>query len=342
VIRCSHCDIVVAADAERCPQCLRKSTLVDPGAREAPMESPWDLAPPSGPPSHAGVRFFVLLGAWVVLSPFVWLVFAGYAWLERHHVWLGGVMAAFALTTIPLRVAFERLDEPLDARRTARRYALLMLFAPGSAAAMFVAGAAANRIAGDGAGAVFLAVLFFLVGIFCAPVLVAAVRGRQPWTAVLPVLARNAGIAVLIVAGLGLVVALRAGTSSSRSNTIVIPSRPSFLDDLERLRAVPVHSARVPEADGLHALHLQADAGDVKSTLTRLESEAMEQIAKLRDDATASGHVHLWLPPRFETPEDLPEVRSAERVLGSALADQKTAAGRPIHVTFGFGRLPGR
>jgi hypothetical protein len=336
--RCTQCGIDVAADADRCPQCLRKSTLVDPHAHPEPLASPWDVAPPSGPPSHAGIRFLVFVGAALVLWPLAWLLVSQQAWLEAERLWLGAIMAAFALATIPLRVAFERPREVLDARGALHSYAVMMLIAPALAAGAFAAGALASRITDNFVAALFLAILFGAVAAFCIPVIVGAVRGRQPVASVVPKLLQNAGIAVLFVGGLGLIATLR-GMNHDEPKTIVIPS-PQLLDDLKGNPSIPLHTARVREPDGLFALHLQADGGDVNTTLRRLMAATFDAAKRLESDTSASGTLQLWLPRYLETPEAVGRAREEEQMLSQVLAEKKSGAGKPLRVVIGFGALP--
>jgi hypothetical protein len=148
-------------------------------------------------------------------------------------MWLGAVVAAMGLATLPLRAAFVAPTEPQTARQAARSYALLIAGAMAGAVLFGGAVAASEQLVPDVA-ALGLGLLLFLLLLLCGPVvvgIVTAVRHRRPARPLLVTLARNAGLALLVVGLVAALVALGALRAKPRPAPLTIPVAPSVLLD---------------------------------------------------------------------------------------------------------------
>jgi hypothetical protein len=237
--RCTACKIALDPGADRCPQCLRKSTVV--GADGQPLDTPpLDLGRGGGggggrgraapaSPAHVGIRALTLLVAYALCAPLLWLIFAHEAWLEAHALWLPACFAAMALAMMPLRMAFAPPDGPMDSRGAARHYAFRMGFVLVMAAGLFTAQALASAIVTDGVTSIFLGLLFVLAPLLVVPAILTARREKRSIGAVLQAGAKGVGLALAIVLAVAVLVVLRA---SSHPPPRVIYLPPPDLDRL--------------------------------------------------------------------------------------------------------------
>lgn len=225
LIRCAQCKVELEAGAERCPQCLRKSTLVgeDGKAVGASYLGLGGEPPVAAPPAHVGIRAGILVLAYGIFGPLLGLIFARQPWLEAHALWVPACFAAMALGTFPLRMAFAPPDGgPMSAAQAARHYAFRMLAVLGLAAGLFVAQGLAAKIVSDPVVAIFLGLLLLLLPLLVVPAVVAARREKRPIRAVLGAGARGLAIAIAVVAVVAILVVLRT-SSRPRPTTIFIP-----------------------------------------------------------------------------------------------------------------------
>ena len=353
--RCAKCDIELEPEAERCPRCLRKSTVVsgrgprfasrgladDASDRPAAPAGPVFAPTEASPPAHATVRLVVLLVAWAAAAPALFVLFSNEEWLTARRLWLGAIFAGVWLATMPLRVAFSRTPRPLDARGTARHYAVSTFGLLALAPLLFgVMGLASMLVASDIA-AIFVGVFFFLVLLLGVPALVGAVRGQKPVGATVLATGKAVGLAALLVGAMAAIVALRA-TRTDKPKTIYIPENPKGLLDPLDIEHVAVKSERVRGEGGLETMHLSADGGSFERTKTKLLVAALQATDALKQDARASGEVRLWLPAHLGTLDNQRTAREEEDALNGALraTGTKTAGGRPVHVGITFGTPP--
>ncbi|MBI4956669.1 MAG: hypothetical protein HY908_31920 [Myxococcales bacterium] len=358
-LRCVHCDLALEPEAERCPRCLRKSGLVDSGAPRREQRPRLEALEPGlepgrdfgaaapAPPSHAGVRLATLVGAWAFAAPVLGLVFAAEPWLEAHGLWLAAIMGALAVTSLPLRAVFTAPPPDLDTRGAARHYALLALGVQGMGLVLFGAMALASALVSSPFASIFVGLALFLVLVLCGPIAFAAVRGRHPAGPALRAIGKNAAIAVaIVVVGAGLVLLRTASRTASSAR----PTVPVFLGDPKEVLdpldvgSVAVRTRRVTEADGFVTVHLSADGGAFDRTMVRLLAAALEATDAAKRDPRASGEVRLWMPARLRDSDAEATLRSEENAINDALrgTEARTAGGRPIHVSFGFGAPPDR
>jgi len=349
--RCDACAVEIPAGADRCPRCLRKSTVS--GAR-ADRAAP-GAAPRIGieralseeddrSPAYIGVRVAATALAYCAFGPILWLIFRSEAWLDARGLWLAACVAALALATLPLRMAFAPSDGATSAASAGRSYGIRMAVVLAVAALLFLVNALAAQIVDDMLARIFLGLLLFLVALLVVLPLVAALLWKRPMRAALGVAAKGAGAAVVIVGLVAVISALRAARTGNAPAPLTIPADPKSLLDPLDLESVRVESIWLKDAGGEAALHLYADGGDFKRSSKKLVVTALTMIGAVRADPSASRAVTLWLPQRLDTPENRAAARDEERTINAALAsaDRRIASGRPIRVAFAFGGAPGR
>lgn len=336
--RCTHCNIALPEGADRCPRCLRKSTVVDPAdvARRA-GEREGD-----GIPKHIGVRFGLAAGTLILGGLFVWALFGQEQWLKAHDLWLGAMVASMGLTTMPLRAGFARPESVMTPRQALRYYGLLMASVVGTSLALAGLMVLASRLVGDTIPAIFLGLLMLLLLLFSVPVAVGGLWRRDPLGKTLKAVAKSAGLAVAVVAMVAAIVGLRALKSGPPKPPLVIPENPKALLDPLDLEDVRVVSRTIRGADGLSTLHLQADGGDIKRTLAKLYVESLLSVDKVRKDPDASGQMTCWIPARLRTPANEAEARGEQATINQVVDSPKflTAGGRKVRVSFEFGEIP--
>ena len=352
-LRCTRCDLPLEPGTERCPKCLRQSSVIDTRAAKRAAKMPrqtYVTATPAGSgtdasapvPKHIGIRVAALGVTGAVVTPVVWLILGNEPWLEARGLWLGACVAAMGLTSLPLRMAFAPPGSAISPRAAARHYALLMAAAVGMSLLFGGAVAAAARLTDSPFYALGGGLLLFLLLVLCGPVVVGAWRQRKPAVEVLRTVARNAALAVAIVCLGGALVFVHSLKSQRAPSTLYIPEDPKGLLDPLDLEHVHLRSSRIREADRLWTVHLAADGGDMKRTLAKLSVEIVLAAGKMRDDASANGQIHGWLPARLRTPENEQAARDEQRTLQGAMSsgDIRTGGGRPVEVTMEFGELP--
>ncbi|MCC6523001.1 MAG: hypothetical protein IT373_10100 [Polyangiaceae bacterium] len=357
-LRCIHCELALEPEAERCPRCLRKSGLVDADAPRRERRPRLEALEPGlepgrnfgadapAPPSHAGVRLVTLVGAWALAAPIMGLLFAAEPWLEAQGLWLAAIMGGFAVASLPLRAVFTAPPPDLDTRGAARHYALLSLGVQAMGLVLFGAMALATTFVTSPIVGLFVGLAIFLVLVLCGPIAFAAVRGRHPAGPALRAIGKNAVIAIaIVVVGAGLVL-LRA---ASRTESSARPTIPVFLGDPKKVLdpldvgSVEVRTRRVTDADGFVTVHLSADGGSFDRTMVRLLGAALGAADAAKKDPRASGELRLWMPARLRDSDAEATLRTEESALNDALrgTGARTAGGRPIHVSCGFGAPPG-
>lgn len=339
-LRCSRCQIPLDAGTERCPRCLRKSTVVDgEGTVVGRLDHhvPAEPAPPQSGPRFVGVRAAVLVAAYAVIGPLVYLILRDEAALKARDLWLPGGFASLMLGTLPLRMVFAPPEASSSAREAAREYALRMAAVVGFSAGMALAQALAVRLVGDAFLAIFLGLLLFLLPLFVGIPIAGALRKKISVREAITGAARQAGLTFLIVGMVG-VLALRP---RPQKQAIVLPPPDvkSLLDPMD-LESVRAKATWEPDASGAPALYLRADAPEFDRTLQKLVVEAVIRVKDVELRPGASGTVIVVVPSRFETPENDRKAREEERSLNDTLTKvgKTTGQGKPIQVRFVFGR----
>jgi hypothetical protein len=352
-LRCSRCDIPLDPGTERCPRCLRQSSVIDlhaPKRVDRAPERVYVAAAPGGgatepgdrPPKHVGIRIAALAVAWAACAPVVWLILGNEPWLEARGLWLSACVTAVGLGSLPLRMAFAPPESAISPRAATRHYFWLMAAAVAMSLAFGAGVAAAARVTDNPLYALGGGLLLFLLLLLCGPVVVGAWRQRKPAAEVLRALARNAALAVAIVCLGGALVWLRSLKSHDARPTLYLPEDPTGLLDPLDLQHVPVRSSRTLDAERLWTVHLAADGGDIRRSLGKLSVEIVLEAGKMRGDASVNGQIRGWLPARLRTAENEQAAREEERSLREAMrsGSLRTGGGRPIEVTMEFGELP--
>lgn len=340
--RCTFCDLPLEAGVERCPRCLRKSSVGAPVARVRTAAPELDVegAEAAGP-AHVGLRALITTLAYVVYLPLTYLLISHKEWLDPHRLWLAACFGAMALGTMPLRMGFAPPDAPMDARGAAEHYALRMLAVLGIAAGIFSAQALAAQLVSEDMLALFLGLLFFLAPILVIPALIKARReGRSAQETVASV-AKGLGLAAAIVVAVGALAALRA-SSHPPPKTIVIPEDPKALLDPLDLASVPVSARWVADEAGRSALELSADGGAFERSMMALVGNVTGKLDELKRDPRASGAVRLVLPARLDTKENRKAADDEATMITGALEGARTGSGDPLRVSFVFGEVKGR
>lgn len=348
-LRCTHCDLPLDEGTERCPRCLRKSTVLDPRAKVrtpgaievGDVGEEGEAARASDGPAHVGIRATMLLLGYAVFGPLTWLIIGNQAWLEPRGLWLPGCFAAMALGTMPLRMTFAPPDAPMEAAEAKRHYAWRMVAVLGIAAGLFAAQALAGLLIDDPIAALFLGLLFFLAPILVVPPLIKARREGRSIGDALAGAGKGLGLAVAVVAGVAIISALRAA-SHPPPKTIFIPSDPKALLDPLDLQGVAVSARWVADERGQRALELSGDGGAFERSMLALVGNVTGKLGELKRDPRASGAVRLVLPARLDTPENRKAAEAEATMLTGALEGARTAQGEPIRVSFVFGEHQAR
>jgi hypothetical protein len=327
--RCTACDLELARGADRCPRCLRKSTVRGGDDVTGSDTPPW-----------IGVRAGVAMVAIASGGAMAWLLFTHDAWLRERNLVLPAAIAALALVTMPLRVAFRLPSEASNAREALRFYVVATLAADGLAV-LFAAFTAIASVALSGSiWSLPVGLVAFLLFMFAAPVAVVAVRRPQELAAT----AKRAGKQALVVTALVLAIMLMTflGASRTEKKTIYVAEDPKSILDPMDIEHVKLAARTTRETDGTTTRNLSADGGDMKRTLLKLDVAAMSAVDEAKRDTTSSGFVRCWIPPRMRTPENAAEVAREQAAMESALVSvaAKTPSGRAIHIRFDFGDLP--
>jgi hypothetical protein len=340
--RCTFCDLPLEAGVERCPRCLRKSSVRDPVQRVRTAAPGLEIegAEAAGP-AHVGVRALITTLAYVVYLPLTYVIISSKDWLDPHRLWLAACFGAMALGTMPLRMGFAPPDAPMDARGAAEHYALRMLAVLGIAAGLFTAQALAAQLVSEDMVALFLGLLFFLAPLLVIPALIKARREGSSAQATLASVGKGLGLAAAIVVAVGALAALRA-SSHPPPKTIVIPADPGALLDPLDLASVQVSSRWVADEAGRGALELSADGGAFERSMMALVGNVTGKLGELKHDPRASGAVRLVLPARFDTKENRKAADDEATMLTGALEGSRTVSGDPLRVSFVFGEVKGR
>ena len=338
--RCTGCDIALPPGADRCPQCLRKSTVEDPAD---PRRRPAGSIEDEGPPSHAALRFVLGAGTAAAGAVASYFLIGQEQWLRAHSLWLAAIAAAMGLVTLPVRAAFSPRDRRMTSAEALRYYALAIAAAVGTSLGLAAVLAVVGLFVGDAIWAIFVGLLVFLVIILSAPVLIGALRRREPIGRTVRALGKNTAIAVGIVAAVAAIVGLRVLRSDAPGpRPLVIPENHKALLDPLDLESLAVQKRSVRDAQGLSTLWLQADGGDVKRTLAKLSLEALLSLDGVRKDPEANGEIVCWVPKRLRTQAGEREVRAEQERVGAAIEANhvKTPNGRSVRVRFEFGEPP--
>lgn len=330
--RCTRCNIVLEPDQERCPQCLRKSTIADPA------EGITNHA--DDPPKHLGVRAG-LGGVGLLLGIACAAALIYYeSWLTDHGLWLSALALSAGMTTLPIEVALIHADEHMTTREALRHYGLMMLMVAGLALLFATVLGLVWRVFGDSVLSIFGGLLLFLLLIFTVPVVIASVTRHKPLSA--RALVKGAGLAVAITAAVAALAWLRAERSKAREpKTLYVPRDAKMLLDPLDLSSVRIKSRTAAESDGTTTLHMEADADDFQRTLTKLSVEVMTAVDRLTKDSSASGRVMCWVPEHLRSIESARKLAEQEALINGALvsSDKRTASGHPIRVSFAFGAI---
>jgi hypothetical protein len=330
---CKACDLELEPDADRCPKCLRKSTIASADDDDGGSEE--------RAPLWIGPRAVVALSAIAFGSLVAWRMFAAERWLEAHHAWMASILVALGLVTMPIRVAF-RMDSKAETATEALRFYALSTLAVDGIMLVFAACVAVAALAlGESILALPVGLFAFFMLIVATPVVVVAIRRPRE----LPATLRSSGkmalvLAALVIGGSALVYVDAA--AQPRPAKIVIPDNPKELLDPMDLGSVHVDRLTTRNADGTTTRHLHADGGDIQRTLLTLDVAALSAIDETKRDASANGVVRCWVPARLRTPDAEAELAKEQATMDEGLSSLviKTAPGRVVRVVFAFGEPP--
>lgn len=321
-LHCTRCQIALAPGSERCPQCLRTSTLVD---RDAQARRPdlFDEAP--GEP-HVGMRLVVLLAAWTLAGLVSWVALPHQAWLEPRRLWLPVLVWTGALWLLPLRAAFRAPKSEEGPRDALRSLALFtaQLVGAGSVFALVIAGLC--QITGSDLVALVVGLGLFIAAIVVAPAVALGLRGEKPFAEVLPPALGKVAVAWVCV-GVLMAIAVFRGERQREERTVVIPTAPAVLNDIADAQNVSVTSARAGSV-----LNLRADGGTFDRTLLRLKSAALGAMTDLKNEPGVT--IKLWFPARFESANGK-QARDEIKALSEAIAQGSGGPGPALDVAFG-------
>jgi hypothetical protein len=329
-VHCSRCRIPLPDDADRCPRCLRKSTVVDPAAvKRSPSEGPL----------FVGVRAAVLLAAYAVYGPLVVLILHSESALKERGLWLPACFVTMILAVLPLRMAFAAPETASTAREAAREYAVRMAWVLGGAAIMGVTQTVAVWIAGETATSILLGLFFMFATVAVGTQVARVVREEIPARQAIRTAAKQTGLGLLGVVLLGAVFALRSQRTNRPTIVLPPPNLKELLDPMN-LEGVPVRVAWEADTSGAPALHLRADTPELERTIQKLTLEGLMKLEEVQHRPGASGTMILVLPSRFESPENERRRGEEERKLNETLTavGRTTPEGKPIRVRIVFGR----
>jgi len=327
MVWCKACEIELEADVDRCPKCLRKSTLSS-AEDEAPI---W-----------IGPRAFVAVSAIALGVVVAWQAVAHERWLEAHHAWMASIVGSLGLVTMPLRVAFRMPSQARTTKEALGFYVLATLAVDGMMLVLAATVAVASLALDDSIAALAVGLFSFFMLLVAVPVAVVAVRRPHDLSATL----NRAGKQALVLGGiavLGTTLVLLRSADAPAQRTIVIPADPKALLDPMDLEHVALDRRTTHDTDGTTSRHLRADGGDIKRTLLKLDVAAISAVDDSKKDASASGLVTCWVPPRLRTPENEAELAKEQATMDATLAKvgAKTPSGRAVRVVFDFGDPPG-
>jgi hypothetical protein len=328
---CNACDLELEPDADRCPKCLRKSTVRSHDSDHDDEDGA----------SWIGPRAVVALTAIVLGGLATWRIVESEKWLEAHGVWLAAILVALGLVTMPLRVAF-RMDSKATSTKDAFRFYALSTLAVDGLIVLFAAcvGIAA-LVLGESAVALPVGLFAFFMLIVAAPVVVVAVKRPHELRATL----RRSGKMALVLTGIvigGTALVYARVATAPETKTLVIPANAKDLLDPMDLESVTVERLATRDAGGTTTRHLRADGGNIKRTLLKLDVVALSAIDETKGDPSASGVVRCWVPERLRTADAEAELAKEQATMDQALTNvaAKTPSGRVVRVVFAFGRPP--
>jgi hypothetical protein len=208
---CTRCQLELEPGAERCPRCLRKTTVIG----LAPGVAATDFAlrdRDETRSSFLGVRLGTLGISWCFAGVLTWVLFGHESWLEAHQLWLSTLMAISWAWLMPLRLAFRAPGaDATTGAEAIRQYASLSGAVMGMGLLLSAILAGTVILTGSVLAGLVTGGLIFLVVILAGPPLYQAVRGKKPWKEAGAEAMKNAGIAILIVVAASVVVILRSG-----------------------------------------------------------------------------------------------------------------------------------
>ncbi len=276
---CTRCQLALPRGSERCPQCLRTSTLVDRDARGADVGLTF---PVESGESYVGLRIAVLAAAWTFAALASWLLLPQQGWLEPRRLWLPAILWTGCLWLLPLRAAFRAPRSEEGPREALRALALLtaQVIGLGCLFALVIAGIC--QLTDNVMVALTGGLALFIAGLLLAPAMRAGLTGEKPLGEVLPKALAKAALGVLCVGALMGLAALR-GEQRREARSVTIPRAPEVLQEIADAQNVPVTSARA-STDAGTVIHLRADGGSFDRTMMRLETAALDAMADLKDE----------------------------------------------------------
>lgn len=198
---CTRCQIELDPSAERCPKCLRKTTVVGLAAGVATPD-PARRDRDETRPSFLGVRLGTLGVSWCLAGVLTWLVIGAEPWLEARQLWLSGIVAMSWAWMMPLFLAFRAPEADATTIADAiRQYASLSGAVMGMGLLLSAILAVTVISTGSALAGLVVGIVIFLVGLLAGPALYQAARGKKTWDEARAA-TKKAGIAVLLVVAL--------------------------------------------------------------------------------------------------------------------------------------------
>ena len=332
---CRACDLEIEPDADRCPKCLRKSTLAPTGELE-PYQDEEDHQP-----LWIGARALVALVALALGGIAAWRMFAADEWLRAHGLWIPAILVSLGLVTMPIRVAFRMDSEAKTAREALRFYAFSTLAVDGFIALFAACVAVASLFLGESIAVLPVGLFAFFMMLVATPVVVVAVKRPHELSATL----KKSGKMALVLGGVvlgGTCLVMLSVASHPEPRKIVIFENPKDILDPLDLEHVAVDRSTTRNADGTTTRHLRADGGDIKRTLLKLDVVSISAVDEAKRDPSASGLVSCWVPARLRTPDAEAELAKEQTTMDHVMKDMvlKTPSGRAVRVVFAFGEPP--
>lgn len=138
-------------------------------------------------------------------------------------------------------------------------------------------------------------------------------------------------------------IAIVTGAYFASRQLVPREARPIERDGGGPVSTINVRSSKTKTADEHFVMNLTVDGGDFESAFGKLRMHLVKvAIPEVKRDAAASGHIRVFVPARFQTPERERQVAEEEKTARGALeqSQAKTPGGAQVRVTFEFGTMP--
>lgn len=296
--------------AERCPRCLRQTSLVDPSQPDAGSEGP----------RRPGARALVLVAAYAAFGPLLWIVISTQPWFAARKIEVASVLAAGVLGLLPLRMAFAPPEKGVSDADIPAHYAIRMLAVLALAAGVFAGGVIASHVVESAIAQLFGGLVFGLVPLLVTTSIIEGSKKNESRVAIGMRVAKAVALATLVVGAavlLGVLKGRRAESPEPKFDGVV--RSVDVLDDLEEMTSLKFTKHWRKGQDGKLDLELRVDGGALEPSIQRLYAEALGALPEIEKKDGASGRVRLVLPRALESAAVHPRLVRADADLRSAL-----------------------